>query len=59
MTLLISTLLVFLQAPGAERAVAEPVQMTAGGWVFLIGAWTFILGLVYYTFSKVLRGGKK
>jgi len=50
----------FLQATGVTTGRAEePVQMTTGGWVFMIGAWTFILVLVYYTFSKVLRGDKK
>ena len=59
MTLMIGMILMLLQATGVTTGrAAEPVQMTTGGWVFMIGAWTFILTLVYYTFSKVLRGGK-
>jgi hypothetical protein len=45
------------QATGATTGRPADVEMTTGGWVFMIGAWTFILTLVYYTFSKVLRGG--
>jgi len=45
-------------APTVARETQERVMET-GGWVFLIAAWTFILVLVYYTFSKVLRGGRK
>ena len=48
-----------MQAAGSTTGRAADVQMTTGGWVFMIGAWAFILTLVYYTFSKVLRGGKK
>ncbi len=60
MTVMIGMILMFLQATGVTTGRAEePVQMTTGGWVFMIGAWTFILVLVYYTFSKVLRGDKK
>ena len=61
MTLMMGMILMFLQASGVTTGRAEaPVQMTAGGWVFMLGAWAFILTLVYYTFSKVLRGaGKK
>lgn len=29
-------------------------HMTAGGWIFLAAAWTFILVLTFYTFSKIL-----
>jgi hypothetical protein len=47
-----------LQATGGTTGRAADVHMTAGGWVFMISAWVFILVLVYYTFSKVLRGGK-
>jgi hypothetical protein len=50
---------VLLQAAGATTGRAADVQMTTGGWVFMIGAWSCILTLVIYTFSKVLRGGKK
>lgn len=59
MTLIIGMIFVLLQATGAPTGRAADVQMTAGGWVFMISAWTFILVLVYYTFSKVLRGDKK
>ena len=60
MTLMIGMILMLLQATGVTTGRAEePVRMTAGGWVFMLGAWAFILTLVYYTFSKVLRGGKK
>jgi hypothetical protein len=38
---------------------AEEVKMTTGGWVFMIGAWTAIISLVIYCFSKVLRNRKK
>ena len=58
MTLIIGTILMLMQATGATTGRAADVQMTVGGWVFMIGAWVFILALVYYTFSKVLRGGK-
>jgi len=34
---------------------AEEVKMTTGGWVFMIGAWTAIISLVIFCFSKVLR----
>lgn len=54
MTLIIGTIFVLLQT-----GRAADVLMTAGGWVFMIAAWMFILVLVYYTFSKVLRGSKK
>ncbi|HXG64858.1 MAG TPA: hypothetical protein VNO70_07100 [Blastocatellia bacterium] len=40
-------LLMFLES-------AEGPQMTTGGWIFLIGAWTAILLLVIFAFSKVL-----
>jgi hypothetical protein len=46
------------QATGATTGRPADVEMTGGGWVFMISAWVFILTLVYYTFSKVLRGGK-
>lgn len=59
MTLIIGTIFALLQATGATAGRAADVQMTTGGWVFMIGAWVFILTVVYYTFSKVLRGGKK
>lgn len=34
-------------------------EMTIGGWIFMGGAWFFILFLVYFTFSKVLRNARK
>lgn len=34
-------------------------EMTTGGWIFMGGAWLCILSLVYYTFSKILRGSRK
>ena len=45
-------ILVFIQK-------AEEVEMTTGGWVFMIGAWTAILSLVIFCFSKVLRNSRK
>lgn len=33
------------------------IEMTAGGWAFMVCAWVFILALTFYTFGKVL--GKK
>lgn len=41
-----------LSGEGAGRA------MTTGGWAFLILAWTCILLLTFYSFSKVLGGRK-
>ncbi len=57
-SLIATTLIFFLQA-GTRAGAQEAQSMTTGGWVFIIGAWVFILTLVYYTFSKVLRGGNK
>ena len=58
MTSILGTALFLLQAgPSAGQATAQ--EMTTGGWVFMAAAWAFILTLVYYTFSKVLRGGRK
>jgi choline-glycine betaine transporter len=57
-TTLLATALAFLQQAGGAAARAEAAEMTTGGWVFMAAAWVFILTLVYYTFSKVLRGGK-
>ena len=58
--LTIATVLAFMQeaAPVVAREQAGQV-MTGGGWLFMSGAWVFILVLVYYTFSKVLLGGRK
>lgn len=58
MSLIIGTILMLWQATGGTTGRTADVHMTAGGWVFMISAWVFILVLVYYTFSKVLRGGK-
>ena len=44
--------LAFLQRP-------EAAEMTAGGWVFMIGAWTGIISLAIFCFSKVIRNRKK
>ena len=38
---------------------AAEVKMTTGGWVFMIGAWTAIISLAIFCFSKVLRNRKK
>jgi hypothetical protein len=35
------------------------LQMTTGGWVFMLGAWAGILSLAAFCFSKVLRNGRK
>jgi uncharacterized membrane protein len=59
--MMISTLLAFVQAAapaGGAREQAGQV-MTGGGWLFMSGAWVFILVLVYFTFSKVLLAGRK
>jgi hypothetical protein len=59
-TTLATTALAFLmQGDQAARRAAATTEMTTGGWVFMIAAWVFILTLVYYTFSKVLRGAGK
>ena len=58
--LLTAALALLMQGDQAAQRAARTTEMTTGGWVFLIAAWAFILVLVYYTFSKVLRGaGKK
>lgn len=59
MTLMTLMIFVLLQATGGTMGRTADVHMTGGGWVFMISAWAFILVLVYYTFSKVLRGGKQ
>lgn len=33
---------------------SEAPQMTTGGWAFMIGAWTAILLLVLFSFSRIL-----
>ena len=38
---------------------AGELQMTTGGWAFMIGAWAGILSLAAFCFSKVLRNGRK
>lgn len=50
---------VMLLLQTAETTAPQPQQMTTGGWIFMAGAWLFILSLVYFTFSKVLRRGRK
>lgn len=42
------------ERPSAETAAT----MTAGGWLFMISAWVFILALTLYTFGKILRPKK-
>ena len=37
----------------------EAPEMTTGGWVFMIGAWTAIISLVIFCFSKVIRNREK
>jgi hypothetical protein len=37
----------------------EAAEMTTGGWVFMIGAWTGIISLAIFCFSKVIRNRKK
>jgi len=32
------------------------MTMTTGGWIFLVLAWSCILGLVLFCMTKVLRG---
>ena len=56
----VGTVLAFIQeaAPVVAREQQEQL-MTGGGWLFMSMAWVFILVLVYYTFSKVLLGGRK
>lgn len=58
-SIIAATLIFFLQNRPGMAGAGEAQHLTTGGWVFLIGAWVFILTLVYYTFSKVLRGGGK
>ena len=51
--------LAFAQQQGGQAAQqAEGQVMSGGGWLFMSAAWVFILVLVFYTFSKVLRGKK-
>lgn len=56
-TIAFSFVMLLLQA--ARTTTAEPQRMTTGGWIFMAGAWICILSLVYFTFSRVLRGGRK
>lgn len=58
--LTVGAVLAFIQeaAPAVAREQAGQV-MTGGGWLFMSGAWVFILVLVYFTFSKVLLAGRK
>ncbi len=41
------------------QSQAEAPQMTTGGWIFMLGAWTAIISLAAFCFSKVLRKRKK
>ncbi|MFP4164855.1 MAG: hypothetical protein ACLFQB_13180 [Chitinispirillaceae bacterium] len=34
-------------------------QITAAGWVFLIGSWTLILSLNVFCFSRIFREKKE
>ena len=49
--------LALFQATDRPPAEAAP-EMTVGGWVFLLGAWAFILYLTIWTFAKILRPKK-
>ena len=57
----IATFLAFMQDASTTTAAREQAGqlMTGGGWLFMSAAWVFILTLVYFTFSKVLMGGRK
>ena len=35
------------------------LEMTTGGWAFMLGAWAGILSLATFCFSKVLRNGRR
>lgn len=41
-----------------QNETATP-KMTTGGWIFMIGAWTGILALVIFCFSKILFKNRK
>ncbi len=41
------------------QAQVEAPQMTTGEWIFMLGAWTAIMSLAAFCFSKVLRNRKK
>jgi hypothetical protein len=41
-----------------QNEIVAP-KMTTGGWIFMIGAWTFILLLVIFCFSKILFKNRK
>ncbi len=41
-----------------QHETAAP-QMTTGGWIFMIGAWTGIIALVIFCFSKILFKNRK
>lgn len=55
-TLILTTALAFFQQAAPQT---EPQVLTGGGWLFMSAAWVFILVLVFYTFGKILRGGRK
>lgn len=50
--------LALFQATERPPVETTAVTMTAGGWVFMISAWAFILALTFYTFGKILRPKK-
>lgn len=33
--------------------------MTTGAIIFMAASWTFVLGLTFWSFRKMLSGGKK
>jgi hypothetical protein len=41
------------------QQTAPAPEMTTGGWIFMIGAWTAIISLAIFCFSRVLRNGKR
>jgi hypothetical protein len=43
---------------GLIQAETVAPEMTTGGWVFMISAWTGILLLVVFCFSRILRQKK-
>ena len=58
-TLILVTALAFFQQAGQPAKEAQERVMEPGGWAFMIAAWAFILILTFYTFGKILRGGRK
>ena len=58
-TLILVAALALFQEVGRPAKEVQERTMEPGGWAFMIAAWAFILVLTFYTFSKVLRGGRK